>query len=284
MQQLISVLIVTWNSAATIEACLASLPADVEVIVVDNHSSDGTVARVRQAFPAVRVLESETNLGFGAACNWAAREASGSYFLLLNPDAALASGTLEGLKASLERLPGGAALGPRLLDADGGLELSWGESPTPRVEWRRRAEQRGKLSPTPPSDLSSVDWISGACILVRAEAWNAIGGFDEGFFLYFEDVDFCRRLTDAGWKVGYEPEHRVTHLRGRSSDQASAQVEVWYRMGQLRYYAKHNPWLQGLVLRAHLFVKYASRALRGEPAARHVLKLALGVASPFRVP
>jgi len=284
MSHAISVLIVTWNSAATIEACLASLPADVDVIVVDNHSSDGTAAHVRQAFPAVRVLESATNLGFGAACNWAAREASGSYFLLLNPDAALAPGALEGLLASLERLPGGAAVGPRLLDADGGLELSWGESPTPRTEWRRRAEQLGKRSPSPPRGLSSVDWISGACILIRADAWKAIGGFDEGYFLYFEDVDLCRRLTDAGWTIGYEPEHHVTHLRGRSSDQASAQVEVWYRMGQLRYYAKHNSWLQRLMLRAHLFVKYAIRALRGDPAGGRVLKLALGVPSPFRVP
>lgn len=284
MSHAISVLIVTWNSAATIEACLASLPADVEVIVVDNHSSDGTAAQIRQAFPAVRVLESATNLGFGAACNWAAQEATGSYYLLLNPDAALAPGALDGLLASLERLPGGAAVGPRLLDADGGLELSWGESPTPRTEWRRRAEQLGKRSASPPRELSSVDWISGACILIRAEAWKAIGGFDEGFFLYFEDVDLCRRLTDAGWAIGYEPAHPVIHLRGRSSDQASAQVEVWYRMGQLRYYAKHNPWLQRLMLRAHLVVKFAIRALRGDPAAGRVLKLALGVPSSFRVP
>jgi GT2 family glycosyltransferase len=279
----VSVLIVTWNSEATITSCLASIPPDAEVVLVDNASTDGTVAEVRRAFPAVTVLESPSNLGFGTACNLAAQHASGNYYLLLNPDAALHRGAVDSMRAFLAAEPACGVVGPRILDAAGDVELSWDRWLTPVQEWFRRGSHSGKRDVRPSLAPCKVDWISGACMLLRAEAWHQVAGFDPDFFLYFEDVDLCRRLTDTGWTVYYQPEAQVTHLKGKSSEQIASRVEVWYRMGQLRYYSKHNPLPDRLLLRTYLVAKYVRRALQGDAYARRIMILALGVASRLRV-
>ncbi|MNS13996.1 N-acetylglucosaminyl-diphospho-decaprenol L-rhamnosyltransferase [compost metagenome] len=279
----VSILIVTWNSEETIVSCLSSVPADAEVVVFDNASSDGTVALVKQAFPAVTVVESAANLGFGTACNMAAQHAHGRYYLLLNPDAALHPEAIDSLCGVLDAEPACGGVGPRILNAEGDLELSWDRWLTPAQEWIRRGNHAGKRKVIPPATRCEVDWISGACILLRAESWQQVGGFDPEFFLYFEDADLCRRLTQAGWSIQYEPAAKVTHLKGRSSNQIASRVELWYRMGQLRYYAKHNPLVDRLLLRAYLFAKYARRAMRGDVYARRIMILALGVAGRVRV-
>lgn len=275
----ISVLIVTWNSAATILECLASIPGGVETVVVDNGSTDETVELITAHFPAVRLIENAKNLGFGAACNLAASLSSGTDFLLLNPDAALFQGALERLALTLEERPELGAVGPCLMDDARLVELSWGAAPTIGSEWRRQAEQQARCKrPELPADVSRVDWVSGACILVRGRAWRAIQGFDERYFLYFEDLDLCHRLRRASWGVAIDPLAKVLHRRGNSANQLRGQVAVWYRGSQLRYYATHNPPLQNALLRAYLALKYLRRAARGDLAAKEIVKLALGYA------
>lgn len=279
----VSALIVTWNSASTIARCLDSLPPEVEVVVVDNGSSDDTVSRIRAHQRPVYLIENTVNLGFGAACNLAVRHASGAFYLLLNPDAELRPHALERMQEALVERPELGCLGPSIRDANGRLELSWGSAPTLLNEWRRRDEHHGRRPmPDLPFELTSVDWISGACMMLRAEAWEAVDGFDANYFLYFEDVDLCRRLSVLGWGVALLPSAEVTHLRGASASQASARVEAWYREGQLRYYFTHNSWQERLMLRFYLIAKYLGSALRGNHPGRQILKLALGGPWAFR--
>lgn len=279
----ISILIVTWNSATTILECLASLPEGVETIVVDNGSSDQTVALIKRDFPAVRVIENSENTGFGAACNLGAKHAIGLDFLLLNPDAVLLPGSLERLIQTLDSQPDIGAVGPGIVDTSGLLELSWGSAPSIRTEWRRQAEQKGdRKRPELPSAVSRVDWVSGACMLIRAAAWREIQGFDEGFFLYFEDLDLCHRLRRAAWTVAIDPLASVLHRRGVSAKQLQGQVEVWYRRSQLRYYLRHHSRRERVLLRAYLVAKYLRRATRGDFAAREIMKLTLGESWAFR--
>ena len=274
----LSALVVTWNSADTILECLRSLPHGAEVIVVDNGSTDDTVARLQGSGPGVRILEPGRNLGFGAACNLAASHARGEYLLLLNPDAALEPEALTILLGALEEQPGIGAIAPYIQALDGSPELSWGEDPGIWQEWRRQRAQRGIGGvPTPPASAAKVAWVSGACLLARRDAWREVGGFDEGFFLYFEDLDFCKRLRRAGWSIVYEPRARAAHRRGHSSSQIASQVETWYRASQLRYYLKHAPRYEQFFLKVYLSVKYLPRAWREPESARTILRMVWGL-------
>lgn len=273
---LTSVLIVTWNSQETISACLASIPSECEIVVVDNASRDGTVATIRAEFPEVRILEAPENLGFGAACNLGFSESHGERILLLNPDAALESGALKAMEDVLMRFPKCGALGPRIVGKAGGLEASWGEEIGFFREWQRRGESRRLQAPDVPPEPTPVDWVSGACILLRREAWLQVEGFDARYFLYFEDLDLCKRLRHAGWSVYIAPDATVRHIRGHSSDQNADRVEVWYRASQVHYYAQHRPLPERWALRAYLLLKYGVRGLKGSTASWNVIKLLLG--------
>lgn len=273
----VGVVVVTWNSAATLEACLRSIPEGVPVVVVDNHSSDATLEVAAQARPDARLIPMDRNLGFGTACNVGARHLGEADVLLLNPDAVLEPGTLEHLA---ERLAGEAtlgAVGPLITDPADRLELSWGSDPTLLSEWRRRQEHvrppaRETLRP------SAVDWVTGACCLVRRTAWEAIGGFDEGYFLYFEDLDLCRRLRERGYGVRFEPGAIARHVRGASSSLPGSETLHRYRASQLRYYRSYAPWPSLLGLRLYLLLKFALQALlrpRQAAASREVIRLVL---------
>jgi GT2 family glycosyltransferase len=242
----VGVVVVTWHSAATIGACLESLPAGVPVVVVDNDSSDDTAQRVSAARPEAVWIPAGANLGFGAACNLGASRLPAHDLLFLNPDAALGPGTLEALHATLRASPSTGAVGPRIVGADGLPEWSWGEDPTVRDEFvRSRRVRRGEVPPVP---TGPVDWVTGGCCLVRREAWEAVTGFDPGYFLYFEDLDLCRRIRQAGFTVLVVPEVEATHVRGHSSGQASQAVKRHYRESQRRYYARYGSWLDRVIV------------------------------------
>lgn len=282
----IGVVIVTWNSAQTIEACLRSIPADVPVVVVDNASQDETLARAAEARPGVQLLSMRENLGFGTACNAGAKQLGGADILLLNPDAALEPGALERLSCALASDPTLGAVGPMIRDGAGGLELSWGEDPTLWAEWRRRREHA-----RPPEAHSlaraRVDWVTGACCLVRRSAWEAVGGFDERYFLYFEDLDLCRRLREQGHGILFEPSAVACHVRGVSATALGGETIRRYRASQLRYYRRYASWTSWLGLRAYLALKFAWSAVRRPRTAGtsvEVVRLALrgGDAPPSR--
>lgn len=254
----VSVVVVTFESQATIAACLASLPPDLETVVVDNGSLDETVAIVRERFPHVAVIEGDVNRGFGAGCNLGVARTSGERVLLLNPDAAVTPGAIAALQAALAADRRLGAVGPLIRNPDGTPELSWGADPDLVSEWRRAREQHGRSPrPAPPQALSRVDWVSGACMLIRREAWAAVGGFDEDFFLYFEDCDLCLRLRRAGWGVAIAPDAEVNHVRGASAGRVEGQVKQWYRESQDRYYAKHRSPLETWLLRRYVRLRHA---------------------------
>jgi N-acetylglucosaminyl-diphospho-decaprenol L-rhamnosyltransferase len=244
----VSAIVVTHNAVGWIERCLQSLQGTgAEVIVVDNASTDGTLGLVRKKFPDVRVLEEE-NRGFGAGNNAGMRATSGRYFLLLNPDAWLTEGALEKLVAFADEHPEAAIVGPRLLNPDGSLQRSVRGYPSP---WRIATEYffLRKLGPRTHAlnaffgeqfDHESVreaEYLFGACMLVRSEAVDSVGGFDEDFFLMSEEVDWCYRFRQAGWKVLFYPGAEVFHVVGASLNPRQFHAIV---RGHLQFLRKHR--------------------------------------------
>lgn len=258
-----SVIVVTFNSAADIERCLRSIVDHpprraIEIIVVDNGSTDDTVARALGASPLVVVDAAPTNLGFGAANNRAARRATGRVLVFLNPDAIVTPGVIDRLCDTLDDDPTVTAVGPRLVDDAGRAELSFGAVPSPLAEWRQKRLVQGsargdtqiaRAVERMTSESKDVDWVSGACLACRAEDFRRVGGFDERFFMYLEDVDLCVSLRHAGGRVRFDATQTVTHLRGRSRASAQSATERSYRRSQLAFYAKHRPgWVPALRL------------------------------------
>ena len=225
----VSAIVVAFRSAPELPACIASLPAaaaglDLELIVVDNASGDAAPGLVRARWPTARLIENATNRGFAAAVNQAVSEARAPLLLLLNPDTQPAPGSLARLAAALAADTRISIVGPRLLHSDGRPQPSAWRDPSPRALafqalmldhlFPGSAAVAAGLRDGPPQD---VDWLSGACLLLRRETYAALGGLDERFFLYFEDADLCRRARAAGGRVVIVPEARVSHALGASA-------------------------------------------------------------------
>ncbi len=251
----LSVCIVNWNTRSDLEKAIASTLADadglqVEVVVVDNGSTDGSADMVRQSFPSVTLIESGENLGFSRGYNLAAEHASGRHLLMLNPDTEVRGGALAALVKHLDSHPKTGAVGPRLVNPDGSLQHSCRRFPRPMAAIFRNTPL-GRLFPgnrftrdylmadwdhhTP----REVDWLSGAAICIRREAWEQVGGFDEGFFMYAEDIDWCLRAHRAGWQVHYLPEAVIMHHIGRGSDQRPLAMVIQFHRSMIRFYRKH---------------------------------------------
>lgn len=234
--------VVSHRSRATLGRCLASLGA-TPVTVVDNASDDGSAELVERDFPAARLLRSERNLGFGAACNLATREGGADAWFFLNPDAWLVQGTPGDLARRLEQDPGLGAVAPRLVHPDGRPQFVWstdrglaGEAlQLVRNRFEDRAWNHGAF-PRLWRRLVGPGWFSAAALCVRARAFEEIGGFDEGYFLYFEDADLCLRLRRAGHRLDLVPSVVVAHERG-----GSGAPSHHYRASQRRYYELHRP-------------------------------------------
>jgi hypothetical protein len=263
----VTAVVVSYNTRDDLLRCLASLAAHVrlplEVVVVDNASTDGSAAAVRAAYPAARVLESPANQGFSAANNAGMRTSSAPQVLVLNSDAELIPGALETLSGLLDARSDLGVVGPRTVNPDGSVQLSFGPDLTPLSEWRQRSLVLGLRARRPEalreaeqraSREHEPDWVSGSCFLARRAALEAIGGFDEGFFLYEEDADLCRRLRGAGWRILYTPAATVRHALGQSMARDPARARLEYRRSHLRYYQKHNGPLLTALLRAYLAV------------------------------
>lgn len=263
MTPALAIVIVSFNARADLERCLASLAAappssPFEIILVDNASTDGSPEAVRARWPAVRVLAQARNLGFAAACNVGLRATAAELVLLLNGDTIVPPGALDRLVARLRASPDAAVAGPRLVDADGVPELSFGRMIAPLTELRQKV-LAARLARRAPRAVSRVrrltsterypDWVSGACLLVRRADANAAGLLDERFFLYTEDVDFCAAIRRLGRRVLFTPAAEVVHVRGRSRASSAGAAERAYRASQLAFYAKHHPhWVPWLRL------------------------------------
>ncbi len=263
----VSIVLVNHNGKKLIRDCLSSVyertkQIDFEVIVMDNASSDESARIVRSAFPQVRVIESDTNLGFSGGCNLGARSAVGEYLLFLNPDTVLIENSIKALKDFLDAHPHAGAVGPRMAFADGTFQLSAGQLPNLFIELKDKAvysaARRWRMGVAPLLDwmygnTKVVGWLTGACLMVRREAFQKVSGFDEDLFMYFEDKDICKRLSEAGWQVVYYPATTVLHLLGGSGGPVSrSYLNQLYRKSQARYYQKHLDGLQSGLLRWYL--------------------------------
>jgi GT2 family glycosyltransferase len=252
----LSVIIVSYNTRELTLQCLSALATELhalgipsEVIVVDNGSTDGTVPAVREKFTDVVVIDAGRNLGFGAANNRAMELATGEFFLLLNTDAFLRSGAISTLLHFLEAHPRMAVAGPRLLNVDGSLQMSCYKFPSPGRAWCEHTlltaafpNHRfvGDFRAWAHDREREVDFVIGACMLVRRSAVKEVGQFDERFFMYSEETDWCRRFKDAGWTVGFTPVAEVVHLNGGSGKRQAAQVFNEFRRSAERYIHKHH--------------------------------------------
>jgi GT2 family glycosyltransferase/O-antigen/teichoic acid export membrane protein len=233
-------LIISHNTAPDLRACLESLPAHVpgRVMVVDNASSDGSPELVKAHFPHVLLVESPSNRGYGAAANLGAAACDSRYILLLNSDTRLEAGTLERLAEYMDHHPRAAVAGPRLLNPDGSPQASRFHFPTPgRLLQRETSLQR--LVPAFPQEAGPVPWVLGAALMIRREAFEAVGGFDEDFFLYYEEVDLCLRLRQAGWEIHYAPVVDVIHTGGASTSQQPGGMTRQLYASLERFYRKH---------------------------------------------
>lgn len=255
-ERLVSVLVVNFHAYDELDRCLASLAADPEfdgeVVVVDHESRPATLEALRSRYPEVRFFPTSLNPGFACGVNAAARHATGRYLLLLNPDASVRPGAALALREYLETHPGVGIVGARVLDPDGRVQRSARRFPTPLTGLFGRTSLMTRLWPGNPlsrRDLPAdertegpleVDWVAGSCLMVRREAFDRVGGLDEGFFLYWEDADFCLRVRDAGWRTVYCPAATVTHGVGASSRRAGAQSIRAFHRSAVRFFEKHN--------------------------------------------
>jgi N-acetylglucosaminyl-diphospho-decaprenol L-rhamnosyltransferase len=268
----VSVVVVTYNALPLLERSLESVRGH-ETIVVDHGSSDGTVDFVRERFPDARVIEQE-NLGFGAGNNTGMRAAAGDYFLLLNADAWVLGDGIERLVEFAEANPDAAVVGPKLLNPDGTLQRSVRGYPS---TWRIATEYLFLRKLAPRSRLFNAfygagfdhesvreaEFLGGACLLVRRAAFERVGGFDEDFFMMSEEVDWCYRFRQAGWKVLFYPGAEVVHVLTSSANPAMFRHLV---RGHLRFLAKHRGAREAERPRRLMFVALGLRGLvfRGE--------------------
>ena len=225
----VAAVVVNFNAGTSLAACVRSLQAEGvgAIVVVDNDSHDGSAESVA---PEVRVLPTGANLGYGTAANVGVSMVSQPYVLVMNPDVEVAPGTVAALVAALEHDPLLGAVGPRVETPDGALYPSARRFPDLVVAAghaffgfvapENRFSRAYKLLDWDHTTAGDVDWVSGSCMLVRRSAFDAVGGFDEHYFMYAEDVDLCWRLGRAGWRVGYDPAGRVVHTGAVSTDQA----------------------------------------------------------------
>lgn len=240
----LSIIIVSFNARADLERCLESLhaappAASHDILVVDNGSSDGSADAARR-WANVRVIETGANLGFSRANNVGIRASRGELLLLLNSDTVVPASAIDRLMAELEGHPDVAVVGPRLVDAGGRAELSFGRMIGPLNELRQQWRARGRVDAL-TRRRQYPDWVSGACLLVRRADAEAVGLLDERYFMYAEDVDFCAAIRARGRRILFTPDVEVVHLRGRSAAGAPGATDDAYRRSQVAFYEKHHP-------------------------------------------
>jgi hypothetical protein len=251
----VSIVIVSWNTRQLLLDCIESIRAAPdratrEIVVVDNASGDGTPAALREAYPEVRLIEARTNLGFAAANNLGMRSARGKWVFLVNSDVIVLPGALDAMAEYMDSHPRVAVAGPRVLNGDRTLQISCRNLPTPkRLLWRvlaldRICARRGwfegeELFHWPHDEEAEVEAVSGCFMALRPAAMAEVGLFDERYFIYAEDIDWCLRFRKAGWGVRFTPSARIVHLGGASSAHAPARFSVEQERALLTFWRKH---------------------------------------------
>lgn len=250
----LAIVVVTYNSRVEIGPCLDSVvghtaPYPTRVVVVDNRSSDATISVVRERWPSVQVIDAGANVGFARANNRGVAATASEFVLLLNPDTIVPPGAIQALVRGLAIRPDAAIAGPRLLDERSFPELSFGPPISPWGElrqkallalYRRRLRRVVRYIDRRTREGGERAWVSGACLLIRRADWEAVGGLDERYFMYTEDVDLCAAVRARGRRVVFVPQAEVRHLGGRSAGR-NPETDRLRRQSQLAYYQKHLP-------------------------------------------
>lgn len=257
----IAVVVVNYQSYDELGDCLAALSkaADETTVVVVDHDGDPAAADALHArYPFAQIHRVPANEGFAAGVNRGARASRSDYLLLLNPDCMIDAALPSTLAAWMDRHPDVGATGPLILNADGTRQASARRFPGLTTGFAGRSSWLTRMFPSNPlsrwnlpassaTEPLQVDWVSGACMMLRRSAFDAVSGMDEGFFLYWEDADLCRRLTDAGFSTFYYPQTGATHLVGRSSRHAADASLVAFHQSAFRLYWKHAGPLERLL-------------------------------------
>lgn len=291
----LTIIVVSWNVQDLLRCCLRSirdsaLTGDLqfEIVVVDNASSDGSPEMIAAEFPDVRLVANAENRGFTAANNQGLALSQGRFLLLLNPDTEVVGDALPTMVRYMEAHPEVGAVGPQLRYPDGSLQSSRRRFPTFATalvestviqEWwtDNRFLRRYYMADTPDHVIQPVDWIVGACLMVRREVYERVGGLDERFFMYSEELDWCRRIKSAGWTVVYLPDAVVVHHEGKSSEQVVAARHIYFHSSKVRYFSKHHGRFQGEILRRFLLTTYVYQL------AREGVKWLVGHKRPLRM-
>lgn len=288
----VSIVIVNYNAGAALVECVASILASkypVQIIVIDNASKDGSIESLITAFKGMeelRIVKSDVNLGFAKACNIGSREATGRYLLLLNPDCVIDEDAIPALVKALERHPDAGMAGAMLLNPDGSEQAGGRRTiPTPRRAFIRafglsKFNHRFPrffsdfimLNDPVPNEEVEVEAISGACMMVPRQVYKKVGRLDEGYFMHVEDLDWCMRMHNKGYKILFVPSAKVVHRKGTCSQGRPIFVEWHKHVGMLRYYRKffrhtYPPALLVLVAAGvwvHFFVKAGFLALQNK--------------------
>ena len=265
----LSIVIVSWNVRDLLRQCLLSVLANLqtcEVIVVDNVSTDGSAEMVRAEFPDAHLIVNTENRGFPAANNQGITVAQGRYVLILNPDTKVVGDALATMVAYADANPDVGVVGPQLLNEDGSVQSSRRRFPTLAIAllestWLqpcapRRLLERYYVQDQPDGATLDVDWVKGAALMARRDAIERVGLMDEGYFMYSEELDWCRRFTDAGWRVVYLPAARIVHYGGKSSDQVVTSRHIHFQTSKVRYFHKFHGRFVGELLRWFLIGNY----------------------------
>lgn len=266
----LSIVILNWNVREWLERCLASLRSDrctLETIVVDNASCDDSVAMVRAQYPQVTLIANAENRGFTGGNNQGIEASRGRYIMVLNPDTEMIGDALDRLVMYLDEHPNVGALGPMLLNPDRSIQSSRRRFPTLATAffestWLQGIAPKGILTrfymdDVPPAMTHEVDWLNGACTVFRREALDQVGWYDaQNFFMYSEELDLCRRVKAAGWKIAYLPDAQVIHYVGKSSEQAAAARHIYFQTSKVHYFRKWHGSFKANILRLFLLNLY----------------------------
>jgi GT2 family glycosyltransferase len=268
----LSIIVVSWNVRQLLHACLQSIwngrgDLELEVIVVDGGSKDGSPEMVQSDFPWVRLIARADNVGFPRGNNLGLAEACGRHILLLNPDTEVIGDALQQMVHHMDEQADVGAAGGQLLNPDGSVQSSRRRFPTLATgvfesTWLQPFAPRWLLSnyyaeDISDSDRADVDWLVGACLIVRREVVEQVGRMDEAYFMYSEELDWCRRIKTAGWRIVYLPEARFLHHIGKSSEQAITERHINFQRAKLRYFHKFHGRPAAAFLRGVLLLNYA---------------------------
>lgn len=280
MSAAVDVVVVSYEQRERLLAACRSatgIEPATRLIVVDNASGDGSLAAVRREFPDASVLAMPRNLGFAAAVNAGVQAGDAPFLLLLNNDARLQPAALATLMTALNESV--AAAGPRIEAPDGSVELTLGRTLGPLNDaffklleglYRGGTGVAAGLVERFYSRPRRTRSLSAACLLLRRDAFEAVGGLDERFFLYAEDVDLCRRLRQQGWQLRYVPDAVVVHERGASAVMRPEAATMAWRRSQLAFYRKHHGYAAAVALRAWLALRFAVARLLGRGERRRL--------------